>query len=489
MYIYAANLLRVGQLPFVDFFDINPPLVIYSMGLNNALARLIGLDPIVFFKAAVTLAFALPFFCATWFGLRWALYRPKVIFYLTALITTLTMGQIARFNFGDRDHLIGLFGLAYFLLALMRIKRTDLHLPLLLCLPIGIFWGWALALKPHFLIYFLFFEFFIFHKTKHLGRYFYKRPELFGSILIPALALLHLVFIDPGRFYFWSTHLSSILNFYQAYNWQSGDSVTYLWPVFLGLGTFISLVPNLRSRSPWTQLSTLLLGSSLLSGLLQYKWFPYHLAPIETFTALVLFGLVFIDPPRLPSGHSKLGMQGKMALLGLAGILLINAFSFYSYREASLSKTPLNDHSKVILSFLNKYTRRGDYVLPILGAHGVNFSLIYSTGLKISSRYLMQYPLNFYGAERYKNGFLEYDKTRQDLEILESEYVEELITDIKRYRPKVIWFINSENREPDLRVRFSVDDYLKRLGIIQFFDKNYQKQEGYGIYAVYTRLD
>ena len=55
LYLQAGEMLLEGQTPYVDFVDINPPLIIYFSALWAGAAKLFGVHPILIFSLGVWL--------------------------------------------------------------------------------------------------------------------------------------------------------------------------------------------------------------------------------------------------------------------------------------------------------------------------------------------------------------------------------------------------------------------------------------------------
>ena len=53
LYLQAGELLLEGQMPYVDFVDVNPPLIIYFSALWAGAAKLLGAHPIPIFSLGV----------------------------------------------------------------------------------------------------------------------------------------------------------------------------------------------------------------------------------------------------------------------------------------------------------------------------------------------------------------------------------------------------------------------------------------------------
>ena len=53
MYLQAGQMLLEGQMPYVDFVDINPPLIIYVSAIFAGLARLVNVHIITTFLLSV----------------------------------------------------------------------------------------------------------------------------------------------------------------------------------------------------------------------------------------------------------------------------------------------------------------------------------------------------------------------------------------------------------------------------------------------------
>ena len=76
LYLQAGQMLLEGQMPYVDFVDINPPLIIYVSALFAALATLLKMHPITTFLFSV---------------------------WILSIVSALSTRKILQTAFGERD--------------------------------------------------------------------------------------------------------------------------------------------------------------------------------------------------------------------------------------------------------------------------------------------------------------------------------------------------------------------------------------------------
>lgn len=147
--LQCGKLLAAGKVPYVDFFETNPPLAIYLMSLPAYLAQVLKVHIITVFLNCV---FVLSIGSAA--ASACLLYRAKddrSFPCFPAILAALAVFS-AQLNaeFGQREHLFVLLFLPFFFCRWLRWNDRPVHPLVSAC--IGAAAGVGLCLKPHFLL-------------------------------------------------------------------------------------------------------------------------------------------------------------------------------------------------------------------------------------------------------------------------------------------------------------------------------------------------
>jgi hypothetical protein len=169
VYLAMAELVLHGQKPYVDFFDFNPPLIIYLNTIPVFLAQVLKQPLVIMFDCFVYGFTTISVLLSAALAL---LNRktPEKFVLLMLLFVPVICTQSQMWNFGQREHL---FVLAYFPFLLLRLLRhraasasvsdpvsnsapdsapVPVSLPDWLAVAIGMFAAVGLALKPQFIV-------------------------------------------------------------------------------------------------------------------------------------------------------------------------------------------------------------------------------------------------------------------------------------------------------------------------------------------------
>ena len=188
VYLEMAQLLLSGMMPYRDFFDFNPPLIIYLSVLPILLSKLVHI-PATF---AFTLTINATLFCVSTVMLYMA-YKARESFPLLSSLPMLAgfmlFNQSLLTDIGQREHIFVLLDFPYFLLRAFKYMgaKVDRRLPLL----IGALAGLGLALKPQFLLLALAAELALFLSFKKSDLL--KSAEFRALLAVLAIYLLHFV--------------------------------------------------------------------------------------------------------------------------------------------------------------------------------------------------------------------------------------------------------------------------------------------------------
>ncbi|MBU6451701.1 MAG: hypothetical protein KGS72_07995 [Cyanobacteria bacterium REEB67] len=171
MYLQCGELLLRGQTIYVDFFDLNPPLVFFISVIPAALARLMSL-PLLLAGSVTCSAFAIVSLCVTAYILRCSIRGSAgadgLIGSASAggpidaacagalLLAMATLSAFTTYDFGQREHILVLAWLPYLLLRWARLNGVVFNRPLIAL--VSFLAGLMICFKPYFLLCPLFLE-------------------------------------------------------------------------------------------------------------------------------------------------------------------------------------------------------------------------------------------------------------------------------------------------------------------------------------------
>lgn len=173
-----------------DFFDLNPPLVFYVYTPSVFLAYLFSIPTTVAFRLYLfTLALFSMWLCNTLIRRIFIKERPLIADALLVSVT-ITFFLLPGMDFGEREHLLVLFTLPYFLAVGYQLQNNSLNRGY--AIAVGFFAFMGFALKPYFLLPLAFVELFSIFYTRDLKSWI--RPEVI-TLLILLTAYVAVIFI------------------------------------------------------------------------------------------------------------------------------------------------------------------------------------------------------------------------------------------------------------------------------------------------------
>jgi hypothetical protein len=338
--LHAANRLLQGGTYTNDFFETNPPLILY-----------LHIPPLIlhtFFKLKLAFAFRFYIFLlgtvslALCYSLLQKLFSKEnpgmvnaFIFILSLLYLVLPLHEL-----GQRDPLAVIFTLPYLLAIAARLQNQRLKLGTAIF--IGSFAALGFALKPHFLIIPLLLELYYIRAQKKLLAC--LRPETLALFL---LLLSYAAF----AYIFYPDYFSFIIPFTLRV-YYSGISAPWalvlLQPIILFccfvLLTYLFLYRGFKPQA-LGHILALALVSFILSYITQRTDFYYHLIP--AFSLAILLSFLSYEYLISPS-------QTKPTwLIGLLALLFFSVPSYLWY-QVYLMRAPHREALRPLVTFLKK---------------------------------------------------------------------------------------------------------------------------------------
>jgi len=292
VYLQIASAILSGQVPYRDFFDFNPPLIMYLSVIPVVVAKLLPWPVPLCFNFSVL---ALSIFDTVL--LSYLVLRNQTVFplhqFLPVLFVFAAYGSFVIFDMGQREHLFVLLFLPYcFMRLLSHFQEGVGTCPASLRVLSGLMGGLALSLKPQFFLFGVALEAGLCLESKRLPWRTWELKALTAVIVVYLLAVLCL----PGEAL--SVYFREALPVYLlGASWNSRCLLHMLLsfdyfrePICLALSTLLlSLVS--RPGRYWAVfvLLTLVGFFHYLSG--GQAW-TYRLIPLQFFSTVLLVYLL-----------------------------------------------------------------------------------------------------------------------------------------------------------------------------------------------------
>jgi hypothetical protein len=289
--LYAAGQVLDGARLYVDVVEINPPLIV---GLNIppvAIARELGVSPILVYRilfALVLLACLVP----TSVLLRRLL--PHAVRVRRGLLLTLgfVLFPLSGQDFGQREQLLLAVTLPYILLAAVR--ASGIGAGRLFAIGVGTLAGVGLALKPHYLMLVVAAELYLLARTRRPATL--LRPETVALLSFLAAYGAFLLLVVPEYISLVSFLGSTYSRFLYEPYWRllvAGPGA--LLPLF-ALLSCLALRRQAGHPELWRVLA-IATSAFLLGAAAQQKGLSYHFYPAFALGILML-ALITLDARR-----------------------------------------------------------------------------------------------------------------------------------------------------------------------------------------------
>lgn len=455
MYLYSGSLVLEGRVPFVDFYETNPPFIFYISALIVKISQIVGLSAIhCFFALVSALVFTSAYFLYRLVRLQFSTHLSLglvLIFLLTA--TSHSVSAVI----GQRDQL---FSMALILFLFLRTNEyLGLSTERYIRYSIILSFAFTLCFKPYFFLFYFLNElyFWLIPSERRGFKNICWLPLLFTFVYY---IVLFLIYVSPLH-NFWHNHFSLLLNYYKYFmNFPKSEFGPDDF-ILCASGISIFFISFFRNKlSPITKVLYLNLVVASMVYFLQLKFFLYHIVTIELLLVLLISNL-------LSTSTFKQKIILIIFLTAIQGSYLTKYYILFGVQQSSGRGIFKYDN---LMNSLKKFTQPGDYVLSLTSAVWTQYPVVNVLNLKVASRYLYQYPLSLFAHGR-TNG-----RDLIALKMQEDRYVKELKEDILHYRPRVIYVLNNRLLRQNLPLNFELLTYLENLGIIPFI-----QSQGYAL--------
>jgi hypothetical protein len=282
------NLLAGGSYTN-DFFELNPPLIIYlyapAVWVNTifSLPPMVGLQIYIFMLATASL-----YYC---YVLSPKIFQENFTEQLFLIAATFIFLILPVYDFGQREHLFIIFSLPYFLLVGARLN--DVSFNVYFAAGIGLFASAGFALKPYFLIAPLLVE--IYYLALRRQLFCNVRPE---TVMIAVFLIGYLGFIDIVHHDYLAVVLPYVIRTYYATFASSWiNTIANPLAIFCVIPIIFHLL--LYKKNPYKVLCSVLLLAMLgmfVSYLVQRSSWHDHILPaysVAILLTILLFSILF----------------------------------------------------------------------------------------------------------------------------------------------------------------------------------------------------
>jgi hypothetical protein len=426
--LYTAGRLLDGAELYRDVVEVNPPLIVWLNLLPVSLARALGLSDVVVYRVLIV-AGALGSL-----ALCRALVRPLPEFQdplarrVGLLLAGFVLLPLAAADFGEREHLLLILALPYVMLAAARLQRQPVR-PALAVLA-GLMTGFAIALKPYFLLLPLAVEGSLLPARLGLR----TRAELAA---IAAVLLGYLVAVLLWARPYWDL----VRELGPPYFRFLRESV--LLTAVTGNGAGVALCAMLayvalRERARRLPLATVLLAATIglfASAALQQKGWRYHFYP-SMGTGFLLLGVLVSVRPATRSLAGRIYRAAAVAVLVCLPLFI--AAAGVQWARDPLGPDRIADPDFPALRDLIRREAPGGSVLVLSSNMASAFPLVPESGARWASRFPSVWMLAAaYQDEIASPAPLQY-RDPAARTALEREMSRAVAADLRRERPDLV---------------------------------------------------
>ncbi|GEM_PF-1048300 len=496
MYLHCGQFILDGQLPYLDFIELNPPFVMYLFAVPAMIAKLVPLDIVRTFFLFVTLYTA-----GMYLVMRRGLSRTGIAAGHLSLILLMwvaySMWELEKFEFGKKEHLFVLLYLPGFLLRWRRWEGYSIGR--IEAVVLGLLAGAAVCMKPHFLIIALLPELYWLLIHRRLRAVFV--PEVFalaavGAVYLASLLLMpaaqKTVFFDelvPLVAQGYDIHKYASLRefFVDNFLFSTYRSVQRAIPSLLGIGAlFAFLVRPARDERVWSlarPLACLMIGA-LIVYTMQMRGWPQHYSP--ALAAGLMLGAIYICAVRFVAPGDADGpgyhwIVGRRAAWTIAIIVVVVGCTAMITRRLKNPPFPYVDD---FVRAIESDSQDGDAVAFVSASVLPQYPSLLLTDRRPGFRYLWSFPIAMFyeGATTDADGGVPYHRAEEQSPE-EKRFLGRLAEDIAERQPALI-FVDGDGWCSGCPDGFNITVYLETIGFVDAHMPGYRRA---GIVGGFTR--
>lgn len=475
LYVHCGQLLLAGMRPYVDFIDLNPPLIMYLNVIPALVAKLTAANPILCYQLFV-FALLVASISGTRFVLRRA--RPELSESALGLSILMWIGFSAflfrpkEMDWGQREHLFVLLYAPSFFLRHLRWNGGKAG-PLGAVM-IGTTAAVGACLKPHFVLIALSVEGYQLLKSRKFAPLI--SPEFLAFATTGLLYAVHFIFLPREvREAFFGRWLPFVGENYATYNesWSGVLNQPYFYTALpVGLLALVYRPPRENFGTGLLRPLGVFTVASSVVYLAQHKGWSYQAVTAQAgMWAIAFVYLVEAIGPKIEKSGSLSGLYSKRTLgLGIVGASAIALLQFGIRAREEFA--PSNDNA--MRGIVEYETAPGDPLLFISTTVAIAYPTLLQVDRTLGSRYLWTFPMAMlYGSEPdTPEGEFPY-RTGEAVGEEERRFLAELGEDIAHYRPRIV-IVDHDGQAQGCPAGFSPAEYLDVVGFVDQHMSDYE---------------
>lgn len=456
MYLQCGQMLLAGKIPYVDFYDVNPPLIMYFNAIPAGLAALFQQDLMLSFWIFIWMLAAITTLWSA--GILFRAADAQQWQYLGPLLIAISLIMLTVKEIGQREHLFVMFYLPFFLLRWWRFRSGNLNKAEAILA--GILTGIGIALKPFFFLLALLPEIYWLLSKRQPQKL--LAPEVLAAGISGVVYLAHFLLVPAEMRQNFFHYLIPLVN--AGYDYMNSAFPPPL-PLNKRMFLLLLVLPAswiLRRRCDLIMPLLMWVVGGYLCLCVQQKGFVYHAIPM--FSAVILLsGLVLGILAGFKGWYGRIaaGLVGLFLALGLIGK---EVWTMPGDPYKSVNGAGGGDFADIIA----KHSQANEAVffasVPVQDPYAVLVQL----NRQPASRYLWLFPIPCYEQMKAKaKNSLEVEKIQK----AEDAVLAQVITDIHNSKPRLIFVwkgtftVNAAGKSPvslfALLQRNGFDDVLK----------------------------
>lgn len=472
MYLQAAEMLLQGKKPYVDFIDINPPLIIYLSSIPVLLAKCTGFNVIIAFKILLLGFVGLMSFC-----LRRALSASEIMSRKQSLaVVTLFIWVSALMVYvragGQREHLFMLAFVPYLFLRLGQL-HSPIHESTVLSFFLSITCGIMACLKPHFIFIIVCLELSLAYTLK--SKRTLRQREVLAFLTVCLIYVLHFLFLPSDiRHAFFSELVPFVSSHYSAFGKTAGDMLTHRW--YNWVGTVACIVLLFVSNAQLVAVKRILAFVGLASVFIYFQqgkgWY-YHFLPMFYFIAIaapLIFSMIKAD--------TNWVRRIAAATMTILIIIFLGGMTYRLVRGMVDEKYLVNapDYGATEVAMLIKtFSKVNDRVVIFSPSPLHSYPALLQLQRYPGTRYLFLFPVSFFNNPLYADPTGSYNyKSLDQLSPAEATFVQQMRDDMLVSKPQLLVFTKFNNEFDFLPDNFNIFDYFVANGLWGTFLDQYQ---------------
>ncbi|MCD6039170.1 MAG: hypothetical protein K0S27_570 [Gammaproteobacteria bacterium] len=476
--LYDTKLLLAGGHYVKDFFETNPPLILYIYSPVILLEKLTLFNLASLFRIYVIFSAIISIACCATL-LNWVCAKKEehLIFEVFVYMLAFILLFLPANEFGQREHFLMIFMLPYLFSAVLAAKSKKI--PFFFACLIGLMGGFGFGLKPYFLGSVILIElYFIFSKRQLFA---WVRVESVACILVLIVYLASIFIFQPNYI---NTMLPLISHLYFVSIKESWPTIFYRPSVifcFL-VWAYYFFIFHKNSQSELVTILMLALTGMIIAFIVPRSAWYYHVLPAFGLACL-LASFYICHALTVPLNEGMLSKIDVFVIIAASFFVfsIPLEYAFLNTEKAILEKN--NSDFRLLTAYINSLP-----VFRSLYCFSSNttrdcFPLIYQTHSEFASRFPLFWWLR--GLIKIENNggakplplFLAQDK---------KYLIDAIADDLTQHHAKIV-IINNLLTTWELGSNFNFISYFSTNKKFRTAWRSYHYLASIGIYTLYVR--